>query len=99
NGQIGDYVTIVRQDRHSEDWYLGAISDEHGRLLRVPLSFLDPGFAYEAEIYRDGDEAHFERKPFAFARETREVNSADVLELRLAPGGGQAIRFRLLPSR
>jgi alpha-glucosidase len=99
NGEIGDYVSIARQDRHSEDWYLGAISDEHGRVLKVPLSFLDPGLAYEAQIYRDGDDAHFERAPFAFVRETRQVASVDVLELRIAPGGGQAIRFKPVGPR
>jgi alpha-glucosidase len=93
DGEIGDYVTIARKDRRSEDWYLGSITDEHGRVLSVPLSFLDPGRRYRAEIYRDGDDADFRTHPFAFARETREVGSADTLALKLAPGGGQAIRF------
>ncbi|QDH71432.1 glycoside hydrolase family 97 protein [Marilutibacter alkalisoli] len=93
DGEIGDYVTFARKDRNSEDWYLGSLTDEHGRLLQVPLSFLDPGRTYTAQIYRDGDGAHWQDKPFAFAREQREVTSADVLTLKLAAGGGQAIRF------
>ena len=93
NGEIGDYVTIVRKDRNGEGWYLGSVTDEHGRVLTVPLSFLDPGRTYTAQIYRDGDDAHWKTAPFAFVRETREVTSADTLLLRLAAGGGQAIRF------
>ena len=93
NGEIGDYVTIARKDRNSEDWYLGSLTDERGRVLPVPLSFLDPGKRYVAQVYRDGDGAHWKTAPFAFTRETREVSSADVLTLRLAAGGGQAIRF------
>jgi len=93
NGEVGDFVTIARRDRSSEDWYLGAITDEHGRLLQVPLGFLDPGRRYRAQIYRDGEDAHYQHAPFAFVREQREVTSADVLALRLAAGGGQAIRF------
>lgn len=93
NGEVGDFVTIARRDRGGEDWYLGAITDENGRLLQVPLGFLDPGRRYRAQIYRDGDEAHYLDSPFAFVREQREVTSADVLALRLAAGGGQAIRF------
>lgn len=92
-GAIGDYVAIARQDRDSADWYLGAVTDENGRLLEVPLAFLEPGQTYEAQVYRDGREAHFRDAPFAFERETRTVTSADTLELRLAAGGGQAIRF------
>ena len=94
NGEVGDYVTIARQARGSEDWFLGSVTDEQGRLLSVPLSFLAPGRTYEAQVYRDGDGAHYRDKPFAFDTETREVTSAEVLTLRLAAGGGQAIRFR-----
>jgi alpha-glucosidase len=96
NGEVGDYVTIARRDRGSDDWYLGSVTDEHGRVLDVPLAFLEPGRTYEAQIYRDGDGAHWKSAPFEFARETRRVTSTDRLTLRLAPGGGQAIRFRAL---
>ena len=93
NGEVGDFVTIVRKDRHSRDWFLGSITDEHGRVLPLSLGFLEAGVRYRAEIYRDGDGADFRSTPFAFVRETREVTSADALVLKLAPGGGQAIRF------
>ena len=93
NGEVGDFVTIARKDRRSENWYLGSLSDEHGRTLSVPLTFLAPGRRYVAEIYRDGDKAHWKDAPFEFAIEKRELTSADVLTVRLAAGGGQAIRF------
>ena len=93
NGEVGDYVTMARQDRNSDDWYLGAMTDEQGRVLQVPLSFLAPGRTYHAQIYRDGDGAHWKDAPFKFVRENRTVTSADTLTLRLAAGGGQAIRF------
>ncbi len=93
NGEVGDFVTIARKDRHGEDWFLGSLTDENGRLLSVPLSFLDAGRSYVAEIYRDGDDADWQTKPFSFVREKREVTSADTLSVRLAAGGGQAIRF------
>ena len=97
NGEVGDYVTFARQDRNSEDWYLGSITDENGRVLQVPLAFLEPGRSYTAQIYRDGEGAHWEDAPFEFKRETRKVSSADVLTIRLAAGGGQAIRFVAQP--
>jgi alpha-glucosidase len=93
DGEVGDYVTIARKDRNSRNWFLGSITDEHGRSLPVPLSFLEAGVRYRAEIYRDGDGADYQSNPFAFKRETREVTSADTLTVVLAPGGGQAIRF------
>lgn len=94
NADIGNYVTIARKDRNSDDWYLGSASDEHGRVPRVPLSFLDAGRTYIAEIYRDGDDADWENNPYSLVYEERLVDSSTVMELRLAAGGGQAIRFR-----
>lgn len=93
NGEVGDYVTVARKDRASDDWYLGSLTDENGRVLDVPLSFLDPGRRYVAEIYRDGDAADWRTNPFDFVVEKKAVTSADVLRIRLAAGGGQAIRF------
>ncbi|MEQ8818667.1 MAG: glycoside hydrolase family 97 protein [Sumerlaeia bacterium] len=93
HAEIGDYLTMVRKDRDSEDWYLGSTTDEHGRLLKAPLAFLTPGVTYTAQIYRDSADADWESNPYGFIVEEKTVTSADVLDLRLAPGGGQAIRF------
>ncbi|WP_298748002.1 glycoside hydrolase family 97 protein [uncultured Brevundimonas sp.] len=97
NGEVGDFVTIARRDRNSRDWYLGSISDEQGRVLTAPLGFLEPGVRYRAQIYRDGPNADWRegdgRSRTDIVIETREVTAADTLTLRLAPGGGQAIRF------
>jgi alpha-glucosidase len=96
NGEVGDYVSIARKDRGSEDWYLGSLTDEQGRLLEVSLDFLTAGKRYEAQIYRDGEDAHWKRAPFAFAVERRVVSATDRLTLRLAAGGGTAVRFMAL---
>jgi len=93
NGEVGDFATIVRKDRNSEDWYLGSVTDENARTLAVPLSFLDGKRVYVAQIYRDGDGADWKTNPFAFVRETREVKRGDTLMLKLGAGGGAAIRF------
>ena len=93
NGEVGDFVTLARKDRNSEDWYLGAITDEHGRVLAAPLAFLTPGRRYRAQIYRDGPAADYRTAPQDVVIEERLVTSADTLQLKLAPGGGQAIRF------
>src|SRR3546814_17792109 len=47
-GEVGDYATIVRKDRKSDDWYLGSVTDEDARTLSISLSFLDPGRTYRA---------------------------------------------------
>ena len=93
NGEVGDYVTIARKERGGENWYLGELTDEDGRTLSVPLTFLDEGRRYTAQIYRDGDKAHWKTAPQDIVIEERSVARGDTLTLKLAPGGGQAIRF------
>jgi alpha-glucosidase len=98
NGEVGDYATIVRKDRNSADWYLGSVTDENPRTLKVELDFLEPGKTYEAQIYRDAKDSSYQgEKRFRFEKETRQVTAKGALTLRLAPGGGQAIRFMAPP--
>jgi len=93
NGEVGDFVTIARKDRASDNWYLGAITDENARRLKVPLTFLDAGRTYKAQIYRDGPKADWDKNPLDIVIEEKMVTRDQVLDIRLAPGGGQAIRF------
>lgn len=93
NAEIGDYVTIVRKDRNSDDWFLGSITDENARSLTIDLSFLDAGVEYKAEIYADGKNADWKTNPLDFEYTESIVRSSDHLLVKLAPGGGQAIRF------
>ncbi len=95
NGEVGDYVTIARKDRRSNDWFLGSITDENPRTLTVALDFLDAGRTYTAQIYRDGPGADYRTDArHSFAIETKQMKKGDLLTLALAPGGGEAIRFK-----
>jgi len=95
-GEIGDYVVIARQQRGAADWYLGATTDENARRLVIPLDFLERGKSYEAQIYRDADDADYRTNPTALVIEKRRVTAKDRLDAALAPGGGLAVRFRAL---
>ena len=89
NGKIGDYVTIARRSRDA--WFIGSITDESARELAVELSFLEPGRDYLATIYADAPGADWETDPHAYEIRERRVDSRTVLDMSLAPGGGQAI--------
>ncbi len=95
--RIGDYVAVARRERGGSTWFVGAITDEEGRTLDLPLTFLTPGQRYVAEIYADGPKAHWLDNPLPVTINQTAVNSATRLRVRLAPGGGQAIRIR--PAR
>jgi alpha-glucosidase len=90
-------VTIARQERDSEEWYLGSISDENGRTLEAALTFLEADREYVAEVYADGGDADWESNPSSIDVYEAVVDRNTTLRLRLAPGGGQAVRIR--PAR
>jgi alpha-glucosidase len=93
-GKIGDYVVVARKQRDTNDWFIGAITDEEARSFEVPLSFLTAGQRYVAEIYADGPGAHWRDNPLPVVISSHPVDSTTRLPIELAPGGGQAIRIR-----
>ncbi|HER43780.1 MAG TPA: glycoside hydrolase family 97 protein, partial [Candidatus Eisenbacteria bacterium] len=92
HASIGDFVTIARKERGGDDWYIGSITDENGRTLEAKLSFLDVDREYEATIYADAPGADWKERPSMIEIRKERVRASSVLEIRLAPGGGQAIR-------
>jgi alpha-glucosidase len=93
NARIGDYFTVARKDIASNDWYLGSITDENSRDFTIDLTFLDEDKTYIAQIYADGSGAEFGKNPESYAISEMEVTKNSQLNIRLAKGGGQAIRF------
>jgi alpha-glucosidase len=96
DSKIGEYVTIARKDWNSQDWYLGSITNSDARKLNVPLSFLEKGKKYKAEIYTDGAGANYKTNPYPVTTEVKEVTNATTLNLNLAAGGGTAVKFTLI---
>jgi len=96
NGEVGDYVTIVRKERGTGNWFLGSITDETKRGFEIPLDFLDEGENYLAKIYKDGKAAHWDKNPLSIEIESYEVNSTGMMDVDLAEGGGLAISFEKL---
>jgi alpha-glucosidase len=95
-GKIGEYITTVRKDRNSADWYLGTITNENARDVNVSLSFLDKNATYEAQIYADAEGTDETHNPSALAISKKMVKASDVLKLHLGGAGGTAIRFKKL---
>ena len=91
NGEIGDFVTIARKERKSGNWFLGSITDENSRTINLNFDFLDDGLNYEAIIYKDGENAHWNNNPLDIKIEKIEITNLSKLAVKLAEGGGLAI--------
>ncbi len=83
-GEIGAFVVIAR--RSGAAWFVGAMTNEAGRTVTIPLTFLG-GARFAATVYSDGD------TPTAIVVTERVVGRGEAIALRLAPSGGGAIRL------
>ncbi len=92
----GDYVTIARKAKNTNNWFVGGITDENSRLSTIHCSFLDNNKKYEATIYRDDANAHYDTNPEAYIIEKKIIDSTTILTLQEAPGGGYAISIKML---
>jgi len=90
NGEVGEFVTVARKERTSENWFVGGITDENARTMEIDFSFLEED-VYEATIYEDGENAHWDENPLALNIKILEVTNESKLKMKLAPGGGFAI--------
>ncbi len=93
DGEVGDFVVMARQERGGEDWYVGVVSDEAARDVNLDFAFLPEDTHYRAEIYKDGENASWDNAPYDIDIETMAITSKTTLNLKIAAGGGAAIRL------
>jgi alpha-glucosidase len=80
-GEVGQYVVVAR--RKGDTWYVGAMTNETGRKISVPLQFLGRNNGgWQARIWQDGDTMNSLRTLSTRVEEGRS------LSLSLAPSGG-----------
>lgn len=89
HGLPGQYITTAR--RKDGDWFVGTITNNDRRDLRIALDFLDKGKTYTATLYQDDPGAAGKTR---VRRVTMEVNAATELDAKLLPSGGQAVWLR-----
>jgi len=91
DGEIGDFLTIARKERKTDNWFVGSITDENTRDLEIDFSFLDEGITYEATIYEDGIDAHWAENPTSLNIRIMEITNKSKEIFHLVAGGGFAI--------
>lgn len=87
----GDYITVARKAKGTDNWFVGGKCDENGHKSVVKLDFLDKGKKYDCTIYADAEDASFDKNPKSYTITKKTVKRGDVLKLAEAPGGGFAV--------
>ncbi|MBT8324336.1 MAG: glycoside hydrolase family 97 catalytic domain-containing protein, partial [Winogradskyella sp.] len=90
-GKVGDYVVIARQERDTNNWFVGGITDENSVSLNLVFDFLDADETYEVTLYKDGENAHWNNNPLDIKIEKFKIQKNDELTIRMAEGGGFAM--------
>jgi hypothetical protein len=91
DGEVGDFVTIAREERGTGNWFVGSVTDENGRQVTIKFDFLEEGKTYNATIYKDGADADWQENPLSIDIEKAEITKDREMTFKLAPGGGLAI--------
>jgi alpha-glucosidase len=89
DGNVGDYIVTAR--KKGNEWFVGAMTDDSARTLRVKLDFLEDG-EYEATICEDGANANKYASDYVLRNAI--FNSKDSITLGLASGGGFVMRLK-----
>ena len=91
-GEIGEYIVMARQAQ-DKTWLLGAATNEQARELTIPLAFLGKG-RYTASLILDGAQADYRTQHESYTTATQQVSAADVIRVKLAPGGGACLLLK-----
>ena len=90
----GDYITIARKAKGTNDWYIGCTADENGHTSKLIFDFLDPDKKYIATVYADAKDADWKDNPQAYTIRKGIVTNKSKLNLHAANGGGYAISIK-----
>ena len=90
----GDYITIARKAKGTNDWYIGCTADENGHSSKLIFDFLDPDKKYIATVYADAKDADWKDNPQAYTIRKGIVTNKSRLNLHAASGGGYAISIK-----
>lgn len=85
------YIVVARKAKGTENWFVGCTAADCGHESKLKFDFLDPDKKYEATIYEDGKDAHYQTNPQSYVIRKVKVTSKSALKLTAAPGGGYAI--------
>ena len=87
----GDYITVARKAKGTNNWFVGGITDENARTASFALDFLDAGKKYIATLYADGKDADYQKNPTSYQIKKGVVTAKTKMNIKEARSGGFAL--------
>lgn len=94
SGSIGEYIAMARKDKKSEEWFVGALTNEDSRTIELPLHFLNDTKTYTAIVFADAKNTNYKTNPNDYTIAEYKVSSNTTLKPFLASSGGVAIHIK-----
>ena len=95
----GEYITIARKAKGTDDWYIGCTAGENGHDSQLTFDFLEPGKQYVATVYADAKDTDWKDNPQAYTIKKGILNNKSKLNLHAANGGGYAISIKEVKNK
>lgn len=92
DAKLDEFVSIARKS--GKDWFIGSLTTREARTISLDFSFLPKGEKYEATLYEDADNAHFENNKEAYLIRKQEVDSTTKLSVKMSAGGGHVVYLK-----
>lgn len=87
----GDYITVARKAKGTDNWFVGGITDENARTAGFTLDFLTPGKQYVATLYADGKDADYKENSTSYQIKKGIVTNKTKISVWEARSGGFAL--------
>lgn len=87
----GDYITVARKAKGTDNWFVGGITDENARTAGFTLDFLTPGKQYVAILYADGKDADYKENPTSYQIKKGIVTNKTKISVWEVRSGGFAL--------
>lgn len=87
----GDYITVARKAKGTDNWFVGGITDENARTAGFTLDFLTPGKQYVATLYADGKDADYKENPTSYQIKKGIVTNKTKISVWEVRSGGFAL--------
>lgn len=87
----GDYITVARKAKGTDNWFVGGITDENARTAGFTLDFLTSGKQYVATLYADGKDADYKENPTSYQIKKGIVTNKTKISVWEARSGGFAL--------
>lgn len=91
DAEPGEYIVVARQDKKSNAWYVGGVTNQDARDYEISFCFLPSDKEYIATIYADAPDSDGFDNPETYKISEMQVNSNTSTVIHMARGGGFAI--------